>query len=415
MRICVKYASAILHTPGGVIGMGAKREIRIFKIFTFWFWFSNYILNPYMSPYAQQLGATNVIIGFLVSAYSVAQIILKLPLGIVSDRIGRKKIFIVIGAAITLVAELGMYFSANVGGLIAFRLLQGIAVSAWVCATVLFASYLPPEQAVNATIELQIMNFGGTLTGYFLGGIVSSSFGYRSVFLVAALGALCAFVFTLLIREDKCMKAEPVRTAQLVKVAKSPFLLLVTTVCMVGQMILATTTWGFTPTLAVSLGAKPMQVSLLSVCASVPGLICSLFISRRLIALWGEKKIVLLATFFEALFCFTQPLNPNLPMLAVNCCLSGLFHSMSYSVLLGLSIKHYPNRIRAAAMGFMQSFYCVGLFIGPVIAGWVNDLYGIQAGFKVIGLISFIAPVLVIVLYDRCEQATLREVKDGRI
>ena len=52
-----------------------------------------------------------------------------------------KKLFIVIGASVTFVAEVGMYISASVNGLIAFRLLQGIAVASWVCATVLFASY----------------------------------------------------------------------------------------------------------------------------------------------------------------------------------------------------------------------------------------------------------------------------------
>lgn len=392
-----------------------KRNIRIFKIFTFWFWFSNYILNPYMSPYAQQMGASNVIIGFVVSAYSVAQIALKIPIGIASDRLNNKKLFIVIGAVVTFVAELGMYISATVNGLITFRLLQGIAVASWVCATVLFASYLPPEEAVNATVQLQIANSSGTLSGYFIGGFVTSKFGYRSVFPVAAAGALFALIFSFMLHEEKHVRREALRIFQLVRVGKSPFLLFVTGVCLVGQMILATTTWGFTPTLAVKMGADSMGVSVISICSSVPGLLCSLFVSRRIVRAWGEKRVVVLATAMEALFCFTQPFMPSLWLLGVNCALSGFFHAMSYSVLLGLSIKHFPNRVRAAAMGFMQSFYCIGLFVGPVISGYFNDHFGIHAGFMVIGILGFIAPIVTLLLYNKTESMTLLEVEEGRI
>ena len=101
-----------------------------------------------------------------------------------------------------VVAEVGMYISASVNGLIAFRLLQGIAVASWVCATVLFASYLPSNEAVSATVQLQIANSAGTLSGYFIGGFVTFRFGYRSVFLIAAIGALLALGTSLLIRED---------------------------------------------------------------------------------------------------------------------------------------------------------------------------------------------------------------------
>ena len=391
-----------------------RRSIAVFKVFTFWFWFSNYILNPYMSPYAQQLGATNVVIGFVVSAYSVAQIILKIPIGIVSDRICKKKLFVTIGAVITLLAALGMYLSASVGGLIVFRLLQGIAVASWVCATVLFASYLPTDQAVNATVQLQICNSAGTLTGYFIGAFVTSHFGYRSVFFVAAIGALLALITSLWIYEDHAVTAERVELPQLIKVGKSSFLLFVTGVCLVGQMILATTTWGFTPTLAVQLGADSLGVSVISCCASVPGLLCSLFVSRHIVCAWGERNVIILATSMEALFCFLQPFMPNLFMLGVNSAFLGFFHAMSYSILLGLSIKHFPLKVRAAAMGFMQSFYCIGLFIGPVISGYFNDLYGMQAGFIVIGILGLVAPIATMLLYRRCEQKTLREVAQGK-
>lgn len=283
------------------------------------------------------------------------------------------------------------------------------------CATVLFASYLPSNEAVSATVQLQIANSAGTLSGYFIGGFVTFRFGYRSVFLIAAIGALLALGTSLLIREEKHAQTEPMHVSQLIRVGRSPFLLFVTGVCLVGQMILATTTWGFTPALAVNMGAGSVGVSAISICSSVPGLLCSLFVSRRIVRRWGEKRVVILATAMEALFCFTQPFMPTLLLLGVNCAFSGFFHAMSYSVLLGLSIKHFPNRVRAAAMGFMQSFYCIGLFVGPVISGYFNDRYGLRAGFMVIGILGLAAPAITALLYDRAERMTLQEISEDKL
>ena len=87
-------------------------------------------------------------------------------------------------------------------------------------------------------MQLQICNSAGTLTGYFIGAFVTSRFGYRSVFFVAAIGALLALITSLWIYEDHAVTAERVELPQLIKVGKSSFLLFVTGVCLVGQMIL---------------------------------------------------------------------------------------------------------------------------------------------------------------------------------
>lgn len=183
------------------MGQGAKREIRTFKLFTVLFWFSNYIVTPYITPYLQSLGAGNIVIGYVVSSYSIAQILVRVPLGIASDRMGRRKSFIVAGAVLTLVSVTGLWLTRSVAWVFVFRTLQGLAVTSWVCATVLFAGYLRPEEAVGATVQLQVCNSGGTLVGYLLGGLVAKRFGYGSVFLVAASGAALALAVSARIAE----------------------------------------------------------------------------------------------------------------------------------------------------------------------------------------------------------------------
>ena len=54
-----------------------------------------FALLPVLSPYAAQLsGNTPLLIGLAVGAYGLTQAILQIPLGMLSDKIGRKPVII---------------------------------------------------------------------------------------------------------------------------------------------------------------------------------------------------------------------------------------------------------------------------------------------------------------------------------
>lgn len=392
------------------MGQGAKREIRTFKLFTVLFWFSNYIVTPYITPYLQSLGAGNIVIGYVVSSYSIAQILVRVPLGIASDRMGRRKSFIVAGAVLTLVSVTGLWLTRSVAWVFVFRTLQGLAVTSWVCATVLFAGYLRPEEAVGATVQLQVCNSSGTLVGYLLGGLVAKRFGYGSVFLVAASGAALALAVSARIAEAPPGE-RPLGTKALLRVGASPFLLFVAGMAVFGQIILSATTWGFTPQIATSLGADATGIAACSMCFSVAGLLAALLVTRRLSGWLGEKRTLVLAMALEAVFCIAQPYNPALGTLYVNCFLNGLVHNTSYSLLLGLAIELFPERMRAAAMGWHQAIYALGLLIGPVVAGYFSELYDLKTAFLVIGLLGLAGAVLAQLFYARARGATLRQME----
>ena len=66
------------------------------------------------------------------------------------------------------------------------------------------------------------------------------------------------------------------------------------------------------------------------------------------------------------------------------------------------AIANIPDSRRSAAMGFYQSIYGVGMFLGPMIAGGVVEAYkvgenlapGYQANFLMMALISVAGGVL---------------------
>ena len=84
-----------------------------------------FMVLPVLATYGQDLaGATPALIGLAIGAYGLTQAILQIPLGTLSDRIGRRPI-IVVGL---LVFALGAAVAANadsIWGVIAGRVIQG--------------------------------------------------------------------------------------------------------------------------------------------------------------------------------------------------------------------------------------------------------------------------------------------------
>ena len=97
--------------------------------------FGLFALLPVLSLYASELKhATPFLIGMSVGAYGLTQAIFQIPLGMLSDRIGRKSV-ICLGLSIFIIGSLVAAYSNTIYGVIAGRFLQGAgAISATLAA-----------------------------------------------------------------------------------------------------------------------------------------------------------------------------------------------------------------------------------------------------------------------------------------
>ncbi|MBW7652182.1 MFS transporter [Anoxybacillus sp. ST4] len=58
---------------------------------------------------------------------------------------------------------------------------------------------------------------------------------------------------------------------------------------------------------------------------------------------------------------------------------------------LGMSIESISHEKRATAMGMYQALYAIGMFVGSFLAGVLNSLVGIAAGFYFSSVLGVIA------------------------
>ena len=164
----------------GVVAMIAM--IRMFGLFA---------LLPVLSLYAAELReATPLLIGLAVGAYGLTQAGLQIPLGALSDRIGRVPV-IVAGLLIFAAGSVLAAMSDSIYGVIAGRLLQGAgAISATLSALITDATRKEVRTRGMAVFGVGIG--ASFMIAMVLGPLIASQFGVAALFWIAAVLAIVA-------------------------------------------------------------------------------------------------------------------------------------------------------------------------------------------------------------------------------
>jgi len=356
----------------------------------FLFWGAMYVYVPVLSLYAQHLGASMSLVGLVVGAYGFTQLLLRIPVGVLSDRSGRCKPFIVAGFAAGAVGCLGLALSPNAWFLALFRGVLGVGCTGWVTTTVLFASYFPARRAAQAMGIISFAGASAQLLVLLTGGKLAQEFGWQAPFLtgaaMAALGTLC--VAGVRDTRKRGPGLPPLR--RLRRVMLAPGVLSISLIGALLQYVIFATIYSFTPIYAEGLGASKTQVGLLLTAAVAPHVVFTL-VAGALSARVGEKCILALGLGILALATLFTPLVHTVSLLAVLQLASGAGRGLVFPTLMALTITGVKRRDQATAMGIFQAVYAVGMFGGPILAGVVADAVGLAGVFFSTGAVSLLA------------------------
>ena len=160
--------------------------------------FGLFALLPVLSLYAADLrDATPLLIGLAVGGYGLTQAGFQIPLGALSDRIGRIPV-ILLGLAIFAAGSVLAALSESIYGVIAGRFLQGAgAISATLTALIADATRDAVRTRSMALLGIGIgMSF---MLAMIAGPLIAAKFGVQALFWVAAgLSVLAALMLILL-------------------------------------------------------------------------------------------------------------------------------------------------------------------------------------------------------------------------
>lgn len=383
-----------METSNG--NLNASKKLMIFIIGLLWF--SVYVYTPILSPYCKGLGISYTAVGTILSSYGLVQLIMRIPIGIFSDVIGRRKPIIVGGMIIGLISNIGFYFSTSQILLILCRGGAGLAASCWAIYMTMYAGYFRKEEQGDAIGRSNSMMLFGQVAATFLGGIIAQYFAEKLTFVIAAAVGVIGIFFCLKIYEPK--EAETRRTLTISKLTgllKNRDLLFYSACGILMQLAIYTGAYGFVPNILRDLGADNFMLGLVSACASLPGVLSSYLSGTFFKNKVGQDNTVMMSFVLFAFTLYATILTQSILWILVFTALSGFAKGLLQPMLTSLSVNDVTSELRSTAVAFFQSVYGIGMTLGPLLAGYFADTYSMKVSFMVMGSITLTGTFFVMI------------------
>ena len=156
------------------------------------------VIAPVLPLFARQFGVGAAVVGLTLSIYALARLILNVPLGLLSDRYGRRML-LVGGPLVTGAGMLGSGLAPDIGQLLAWRFVAGAGSAMYMTgAMVYIADISSPENRARFIGTNQGALLLGVSIGPAIGGLLAEGFGLRAPFLTVAALALIAAAYAYL-------------------------------------------------------------------------------------------------------------------------------------------------------------------------------------------------------------------------
>ncbi|WP_174626859.1 MFS transporter [Candidatus Methylobacter favarea] len=343
-----------------------------------------FLIMPVLSLFAEQLeGSTPSLIGLSIGIYGISQSLLQIPFGLLSDRVGRKKI-IIVGLILFFIGSVVAAVSTTIYGILAGRAIQGSgAIAAAIMALVADLTQEVHRTKAMALIGASIgVSFGVAITA---GPVIAGIIGLHGIFWLIALLAVLAIVIVLFLVPGP-QQSKKHRDAQLVPgqfsyVLKSADLLRLNYGIFVLHAIL-TASFVVLPLLMRDAGLLPAQhwqaylpVFILSMIAVIPFVI--LAEKKRKMKGVFTGAIAVLITADTGLMLFHGTLPGIIGFLWLFFCGFNLLEA----TLPSLISKTAPGDLRGTAMGVYSTCQFMGAGIGGGVGGWCYGEFGASGVF----------------------------------
>lgn len=352
-----------------------------------------FLIMPVMSLFAEQMeGSTPSLIGLSIGIYGMTQALLQIPFGLVSDRVGRKKI-IIFGLLLFCLGSVIAAVSTTIYGIIIGRAVQGSGA----IAGPIMALMADLTQEVHRTKAMALIgasigvSFGVAIAA---GPVIAGFIGIHGLFwMIAVLSLLAILVILFLVppppRKVRRHRETEIMTESFFKVLKNIELFRLNYGIFILHAIL-TASFVVVPLLMRDAGLLPSEhwkvylpVFVLSFAAIVPFVIIA------------EKKRKMKTVFLCAILVliladvgFVQ-FNTVLPGIIGFLWLFFTGFNLLEATLPSLISKTAPGDLRGTAMGIYSTYQFLGAGIGGSLGGWCYGHYGAQTVFMTCAFLAF--------------------------
>ena len=373
-----------------------RPEARLFFIISVLFYICIHSIDAFLAPMMINQGIEPQVMGIIMGASGLATLMIRFPLGIISDVVKSRKIFIQIALVLPIIAWPIAWLEPNAITLYLAKAADGVTAATWVLYNILFIRYFDRKEAPAAVALLALAGPIGVFLGNCIGGVLIHYFANNIAFFVSCVSALLALFLTTRIRDVH----DPVQAPSLKAcIAGAKLQLADRSVWLIG--ILATivilvpfaTRDTLTPIYAEQLGARAGILTLLSnihlIFYALAIALCSSVFYQRL----GLVKTAVLGILLQVISSFGIPFTSNLYLIYLLQALAGFSFGMAFAAFMSLSVVNTTSDEQSTRMGLFQTIYSCGMFAGPVIMGVMMQHINLSSGYLFIAGLSIIATI----------------------
>ncbi|ANF96471.1 MFS transporter [Paenibacillus bovis] len=342
------------------------------------------LVIPIMPTYMNELHIGGSILGLMVAAFSISQLVFSPFTGRLSDRVGRKKL-IIAGMVIFAVSE-WLFAIANAPGLLfVSRMIGGLGAALIMPSVMAYAADITSNEErgagmgfINAAITT------GFIIGPGIGGLLAE-YGIRVPFYAAAIAGLIAAVATLILLPESL---SPERRAQLATVQdagprsslvrqlmesyrKPYFLSLV--IVFVASFGLANYETVFSLFVDHKFGFTARDIAIIITFGSIAGAVVQATIFGWMINRFGGQRLIVICLIASAVFIMlTLMVHTYFLIFVVT---FAVFLAMDIlRPAIGTQLSQNAGDEQGYIAGLNSAYTSLGNIAGPVIAGALFDL-----------------------------------------
>lgn len=377
--------------------MAVKKQRLLLYLATCFLWFSIYVYVPILSPYAEGMGASYTLIGAILSSYGLIQLCMRIPLGVLSDVLRRRKLFLLFGMTMGGLSSLGMFLSPSPRFLLVFRACAGLSASTWAIYMIAYNSYYTREQQPQAMGLINSALYLGQCVATLLGGVIAQYIGERMTFAVAASAAVVGVLVLLRLPEPKPAIREPLKLSSFLTLFKNKNLLFYSAMAVLMQAALYAGAFGFVPNILRDMGANNFLLGLATTLSTIPAILSSFLSGTLFRRTIGQKRTVLIGFVLLSLTLFLVAISNTVFVIMVLMLISGFAKGLLQPVLTSLAIADASDNLRSTAASFFQSVYGIGMTLGPIVSGAIADNMGMTAAFIIMGSVTMLGFVFILI------------------
>jgi MFS transporter, DHA1 family, solute carrier family 18 (vesicular amine transporter), member 1/2 len=334
------------------------------------------IAVPVLPDISARLGASPTVIGLLFASFGLSVLVTSMPIGAVSDRVGRR-LPLVAGLIVLAVAAVVFALADSLPWLFAARLAQGAADAVtWVVGLAVVADLYDNEERGRMMGLVMAGNSVGFLLGPTIGGSLYELGGARLPYLaLAALALLTAAALAFVRLPDHLEEREPAPLGTLLRV---PAVAVCSLAVIIGGGTIAMLEPVLSLHLAASLGLGPARIGLIfGVGAAVSIVFHPVFgrladrLGGRRVTFWGLAGI---GAFLPAL-TLPQTFSTMATIYAIGVLPITALVSPSLAYMADATTA-IGGRSSGAAYGIYNFAWAVGILAGPALGGFVYEQLG---------------------------------------